>query len=125
VFAEPITDAVSMIGAVDLAVTYGVPADKRAPDVQLAVTAVTLRSGATVTAADLTDAVASLPVGLPPDIVHVVPELQLSATYRPVMSALRAAGVPKASRQAWYRDHDSGQFKRLTSAVRTQMGVPR
>ena len=49
----------------------------------------------TVTAADLTEAVAAMPVGLPPDIVHVVPEMPLSASYRPTASALRAEGVPK------------------------------
>lgn len=117
VFDEPITDAVSMIDAVDLAVTYGVSVGDR----QVAVTALTLRPGATVTAADLTEAIADLPAGLPPDVVHVVPELPLSATYRPVVARLRAAGVPKASRTAWYLDAGSGQFKRLTAAARSQL----
>ena len=36
-----------------------------------------------------------MPVGLGPDIVHVVPEMALSAIYRPTVSALRAAGIPK------------------------------
>lgn len=62
VFAEPITDAVSLIGAVDLAVTYG--ASVGDGDTQVAVTAVTLRPGATVTTADLTNALTNLPVGL-------------------------------------------------------------
>jgi putative long chain acyl-CoA synthase len=117
VFDEPITDAVSMIDAVDLAVTYGVTVGDR----QVAVTALTLRPGATVTAADLTEAIADPPVGLPPDVVHVVPELPLSATYRPVVAGLRAAGVPKASRTAWYLDTGSGQFRRLTAAARSHL----
>jgi putative long chain acyl-CoA synthase len=117
VFDEPITDAVSMIDAVDLAVTYGVTVGDR----QVAVTALTLRPGATVTAADLTEAIADPPVGLPPDVVHVVPALPLSATYRPVVAGLRAAGVPKASRTAWYLDTGSGQFKRLTAAARSHL----
>ncbi|VEG47822.1 long-chain acyl-CoA synthase [Mycolicibacterium chitae] len=116
VFGEPITDAVSLIGAVDLAVTYRVPVG----DHDVAITALTLRAGAAVTAADLTDALAELPVGLPPDIVHVVPELPLSATYRPVVNDLRAAGIPKAGRQTWCLDAASGQYKRLTPAVRAQ-----
>ena len=45
-----------------------------------------------------------MPIGLGPDIVHVVPEMTLSATYRPTVSALRAAGIPKAGRHAWYFD---------------------
>jgi putative long chain acyl-CoA synthase len=117
VYPEPITDAVSKVSAVDLAVTYGVAVGGR----QVAVTALTLLPGATVTAADLAEAVAGLPVGLPPDIIHVVDDLPLSATYRPTVGALRAAGLPKASRLAWHLDEDTGQFKRLTSAVRSSL----
>ena len=93
VFAEPVTDAVGRIGAVDLAVTYGVT---RGGDDQVAITAITLRPGTSVTAADLTEAVAAMPVGLPPDVVHVVADLPLSATYRPVVGGLRNAGIPAA-----------------------------
>jgi putative long chain acyl-CoA synthase len=117
VYAEPITNAVSMIPAVDLAVTYCVQTAQE----QLAITAITLRPGATVTAADLSEAVSALVVGLPPDIVHVVPELPLAATYRPTISALRAAGVPKPSRTTWFLDAETGQYKRLTTATRTRM----
>ncbi|AQA05165.1 acyl-CoA synthetase [Mycobacterium sp. MS1601] len=117
VYSEPITNAITMIPAVDLAVTYGVQAGGR----QLAVTALTLRPGATVTAADLAEAVAHLVVGLPPDIVHVVPELPLTATYRPTISALRGAGVPKAGRTTWLLDPRTGQYKRLTAATRSQL----
>jgi len=117
VFCEPITDALGLIPAVDLAVTYGVPMDGH----QVAVAAVTLRPGATITAADLTEAVAAMPFGLGPDIVHVVPEMTLSATYRPTVSALRAAGIPKASRHAWFFDADAHQFRRLTGPVRAEL----
>ena len=120
VFGEPITDAISMIGAVDLAVTYGVAVGDGH---QVAVTALMLRPGATVTAADLTEAVSGLPVGLPPDLVHVVSDLPLSATFRPNVGELRAAGLPKAGRQTWYLDQDSGQYKRLTSAVRQELAA--
>jgi len=117
VFCEPITDGLGLIPAVDLAVTYGVSIDGH----QVAVTAVTLRPGATITAADLTEAVAAMPFGLGPDIVHVVAEMTLSATYRPTVSALRAAGVPKPGRHAWYFDPDANQFRRLTGAARAEM----
>ena len=118
VYAEPVTDALGLINCVDLAVTYGVPVG----DHQVAVSAVSLLPGATITAADLTEAINGMPVGLGPDIVHVVPEMPLSpTTYRPTVSALRAAGVPKAGRQSWYFDAGSKEFKRLTPAVRTQL----
>ena len=117
VFPEPITEAISRITAVDLAVTYGVPA----PGGTVAVTAITLRPGRTVTVADLTEAVAAMAVGLPPDVVHVVPDLPLSASYRPTVSALRAAGLPKPSRNSWYLDTDTGKYKRLTAAVRAHL----
>ncbi len=117
VFCEPITDALGLIPAVDLAVTYGVPMDGH----HVAVAAITLRPGATITAADLTEAVAAMPFGLGPDIVHVVAEMTLSATYRPTVSALRAAGIPKSGRHAWYFDAEADQFRRLTSAVRAEI----
>lgn len=117
VYAEPVTDALGLITGVDLAATYSVPVG----DHELAVSAVTLLPGATITAADLTEAVASMPVGLGPDIVHVVPELTLSATYRPTVGALRTAGIPKAGRQVWHFDSASNQFRRLTPGVRAEL----
>ena len=104
--------------AVDLAVTYGVDAGGQ----QLAVTALALRPGGSIPSADLSEALADLPVGNPPDIVHVVPEMTLSASYRPL--AQPAAGrraSPKPSRNAWYLDPDTNRYKRLTVAVRAEI----
>jgi putative long chain acyl-CoA synthase len=117
VYCEPITDALGLIPAVDLAVTYGVSVHGQ----HLAVSAVTLRPGASITAADLTEAVAAMPIGLGPDVVHVVPKMTLSASYRPMVSALRAAGIPKPGRHAWYFDSAAEQFKRLTAAARAEI----
>ena len=117
VFPAPITDAISAIGGVDLAVTYPLEASGGT----LAVTAVVLRPGMSVTAADISEAVTAMPAGLPPDVVHVVPELPLSASYRPTVSTLKAAGLPKAGRNAWYLDADTGKYKRLTVAVRAAL----
>jgi putative long chain acyl-CoA synthase len=118
VYAEPVTDALGLINGVDLAVTYNVPVGGQ----EVAVSAVTLLPGATITAADLTEAVATMPIGLGPDIVHVCPELPLSpTTYRPTVSALRAAGIPKSGRQAWYFDAGSDEFRRLTPSVRSEL----
>jgi putative long chain acyl-CoA synthase len=117
VYASTVNDCVSRIGAVDLAVTYGVEANGR----QLAVTALALSPGGSIPSADLAEALSDLPVGNPPDIVHVVPEMTLSASYRPLISALRSAGVPKASRNAWYLDPDTNRYKRLTVAIRAEI----
>lgn len=121
VYPAPITDALGLVTGVDLAVTYGVSvADGR----QVAVSAVTLLPGATITAADLTEAVAGISpgsLGLGPDLVHVVPEMTLSGSYRPTVSALRAAGIPNAGRHAWYFDPDAGEFRQLTPAKQAEL----
>jgi putative long chain acyl-CoA synthase len=117
VFASAINDAVGRLGAVDLAVTYGVDVNGH----QLAITALALCPGGSIPSADLSEALADLPVGNPPDIVHVVPEMKLSASYRPLLGPLRAEGIPKPSRNAWYLDADTNRYKRLTVAVRTEI----
>ncbi len=117
VYPEPVTDALGCVNGVDLAVTYNVPVGDR----EVAVSAVTLLPGATITAADLTEAAAKIPIGRGPDIAHVCPEMTLSASYRPTVSALRAAGIPKSGRQAWYFDEATSQFRRLTPGVRSQL----
>ncbi|MEN4478248.1 acyl-CoA synthetase [Mycolicibacterium cosmeticum] len=118
VFTAAVNDAVSQVESVDLAVTYSLDLPQRC----LAVTAVTLRPGGSVPSAELNDALAALPVGAGPDIVYVTPRMTLSASYRPMVGPLRAAGVPKASRNAWYFDADTSQYKRLTAAVRAELG---
>ncbi|HEV7422203.1 MAG TPA: acyl-CoA synthetase [Mycobacterium sp.] len=117
VFAAAVNDAAGRVGAVDLAVTYCVKVGGR----DLAVTALTLRPGGSVPTADLNEALAGLSVGSPPDIIHVVPDMKLSASYRPLLGPLVAAGIPKPSRYAWYLDEDSDSYKRLTAAVRTEL----
>lgn len=114
VFAERITDVISLIDAVDLAVTYPIST----PDGDLAVTALTLRPGASVTSADLREALSDRVVGAAPDLVHVVRALPLSAAYRPESGQLRSAGLPKAGRTSWYLDEETGDYLRLTAAVR-------
>jgi len=117
VFAATVNDAVGRLGAVDMAVTYGVQADGET----LAVTALALRPGGSVPSADLSEALAELPVGNAPDIVHVVPDMTLTATFRPLADPLQRQGIPKPSRNAWYRDPDTHRYKRLTVAVRSEI----
>lgn len=121
VFPAPITDSIGAVSAVDLAVTYPL----EVPGGTLAVTAITLRPGMSVTAADLSEAVSGMPAGLPPDLVHVVSDLPLSASYRPTVSALKSAGLPKVGRNTWYLDADTGKYKRLTAAARSALAKGR
>jgi putative long chain acyl-CoA synthase len=121
VYAEPVTDALGCINGVDLAVTYNVPVGGH----EVAVSAVTLLPGASITAADLTEAFAKIPIGLGPDVVCVVSEMTLSATYRPTVSALRAAGIPKAGRHVWYFDAETEHYRRLTAGVRSELSGAR
>jgi putative long chain acyl-CoA synthase len=117
VFSAAVNDAAGRVGAVDLAVTYRVQDGSRT----LAVTALALAPGGSVPTADLNEAIAGLVVGFPPDFVHVVPDMKLSASYRPLLGPLRAAGVPKPARNSWYLDDQTNEYKRLTTAVRTEL----
>lgn len=121
VYPEPVTEALGCINGVDLAVTYNVAVGDR----EVAVSAVTLLPGASITPADLTEAFAKVPIGLGPDIVCVVPEMNLSATYRPTVSAMRAAGIPKPGRQVWYFDAEAEAYRRLTPGVRAELSGAR
>ncbi|MDX6720731.1 MAG: putative long chain acyl-CoA synthase [Solirubrobacteraceae bacterium] len=111
----PIQEALSDLGAVDLAVAYGV----RAGEHEIAVAAVTQRARTTLTAADLAVALEELERERRPLIVHVVKQIPLTTWYRPLSAALRAAGVPRASRRAWYRDGDA--YRQLTAEIRRRL----
>ncbi|MCK0173248.1 acyl-CoA synthetase [Mycolicibacterium sp. F2034L] len=118
VYATVVGDAVGRLGAVDLAVTYPVHVGGQT----LAVTALKLCPGGSVPSADLTEALADLPLGNPPDLVHIVSDIKLSASYRPMSGPLSAAGLPKPSRRnSWYLDPDTDGYKRLTVAVRAEL----
>ncbi|MBV8347454.1 MAG: AMP-binding protein, partial [Mycolicibacterium sp.] len=124
VYTQPVNDAVSRMPAVELAVTYGVEVKGEAGEKgeknvahKVAVTAVTLCAGAAFSAADLNEATAALGNDRP-DFVHVVRHIELSASYRPMVGPLRAAGIPKAGRNAWYLDPETGRYKRLTAPAR-------
>ncbi|KLI07942.1 MULTISPECIES: acyl-CoA synthetase [Mycolicibacterium] len=118
VFATSVNDAVGRLDAVDMSVTYGVEEAGR----QLAVTALALRPGGSVPTADLTHALDDLAAGCPPDVVHVVPDMELGASYRPLIGPLRAAGIPKPGRRnCWYFDADTGTYRKLTAASRAEL----
>ncbi|MGV9801390.1 acyl-CoA synthetase [Mycobacterium sp. NPDC003449] len=118
VYATTVNDAVGRLDAVDMSVTYEVERGGR----RLAVTALALRPGGSIPSADLSLALADLPVGNGPDLVHVVGDMELGASYRPLIEPLRAAGIPRASRRnSWYLDPDTNTYKRLTVAMRAEL----
>ncbi|MFC9790829.1 AMP-binding protein [Rhodococcus sp. NPDC127528] len=117
VYGQPIVDALGGLAQVDLAVVYGVPAGEE----ELAVAALTLRPGSSLTAVDLADCLAELTPAERPDLVHVVPEIAISSSYRPRRSALAAAGLPSPSVRSWYYDPEKDGYRRLTRAVLTEL----
>jgi putative long chain acyl-CoA synthase len=64
---------------------------------------------------------ATLPIGIGPAVIYVAPSMTLGASYRPEIGPLRSAGIPKASRNTWYFDTDTKQYKRMTAAVRAEI----
>jgi putative long chain acyl-CoA synthase len=111
VFCQPICDALGDITVVDLAVVY--PVATEAHDV--AVAAVTLSSGAKLTAAGLTSALGSLPRDQRPAIVHIVDRIPLTPSYRPLSTTLRAAGLPAPGETTWYHHLAEDHYRQLAT----------
>ena len=112
----PIRDALGEIPAVDLAVSYGIPADGG----EVAAAAVTLRNGQQLDAADLTSCLAPLGNGRPA-LVRVVDEIPVTTWYRPLTAPLRAEGIPPADRRTWYLDPEKDAYRPLTEAAREKL----
>ncbi len=107
VFCQPICDALGSISAIELAAVYPVAADKH--DVPVA--AVTLSRGSILTADMLTNALSGLTPEQRPAILHVVDRIPLTPSYRPLSTALQAAGLPLPGEKTWYHDPTDGQYK--------------
>jgi putative long chain acyl-CoA synthase len=121
VFTTPIRDALGDIPAVDLALAYGVrPGQDRR---EIAVAAVTLRSGRSLTSRELSQALAALPPEGRPAVVHVVERIPVTTWFRPLTQELRAAGLPEPGPgvQAWYLDASGGTYRGLTAAARRRL----
>ncbi|MDN5722038.1 MAG: AMP-binding protein [Corynebacterium sp.] len=109
-----VADALGELPEVDLAVVYSVPGAAG----PVAVAAVSKWGTKAITAADVGGALAAVPPGGRPDIVHVVGDIPVSNWYRPDAVELAAEGLPKAGARTWIRDPGSGRYLRLTKAVR-------
>jgi putative long chain acyl-CoA synthase len=107
VFCQPICDALGDITVIDLAVVYPVATDTH----DVAVAAVTLGKGGVLIADTLTTALGGLPRDQRPAIVHIVDHIPLTPSYRPLSTALRAAGLPAPGETTWYHDLTDGHYR--------------
>jgi len=122
VASMPIQDALGDVDAVDVIVAYGVPA--RAEPTEIAVAAVTVRSGWALEVRDLDEALEALHPHDRPAVVHVVAEIPVSTWFRPLRAQLRTTGIPvpgAATPPAWYLDLESELYRRLTQTARRRL----
>jgi putative long chain acyl-CoA synthase len=121
VFTTAIRDVVGEIPAVDLALAYGVRAQEGGPEI--AVAAVTLRGGRSLSTRELSQALARTPRERRPAVVHVVERIPLTTWYRPVTKALREAGIPEPGPgvRAWYLDASGETYRPLSAAARRRL----
>ncbi len=112
----PIVRALESLPAVDLAVAYGQRLGADAAEV--AVGAVSLRPGASLSATDVSGALARLDPDERPTIVRVVDEIPLTAWYRPIAGELREEEIHVSTKAnpAWYRAA-GGRYRALTDAA--------
>lgn len=114
VFPLQVSDALGDLAEVDLAVTYAVTGGG-AP---VAVAAVTLWDDCELTAADVSGALAEVPLSQRPDVVHVVPSMTLTTWYRPTADGLPRDRLPEPGERVWWLDGDTGSYVPLTEAAR-------
>ncbi|WP_280422443.1 AMP-binding protein [Nocardia carnea] len=110
VFTQPIVDVLNDIAAVDMEVAYALPARDRV----LAVAAVSVRRGYELGAADVTEALRSLPPVQRPDLVYVVDDIPRSPSYRPSAHAVREIHAPRPGAHTWWYNPDSETYEELT-----------
>ncbi|HET6868531.1 MAG TPA: AMP-binding protein [Solirubrobacteraceae bacterium] len=124
VFSTPIRDALGDIDAVDLALAYGVAPTPGGQE--LAVAAVTLRAGTTLTAREVSHALSALPPARRPAVVHVVDRIPMTTWFRPRTDELREAGIPEPGEglDAWYLDAGGEQYRKLSAAARRRLAKP-
>lgn len=113
VFTQPISDAVSRLPEVGVAVTYAVPDGEFA----VAVLAVTERDGSSLAAEGLDEALSGLPAEKRPALVRVVEQITMSRWYRPMTADLIAEGLPAPGAGVFGLDAATGRYQLLTAAL--------
>ena len=110
VFTQPIVDVLNDIAAVDMEVAYALPARDRV----LAVAAVSVRPGYELGAADVTEALRSLPPRQRPDLIYVVADIPRSPSFRPSAHAVQETYAPRPGAHTWWYNPDSEAYEDLT-----------
>ncbi|MGB6513394.1 MAG: AMP-binding protein [Mycobacterium sp.] len=108
-----VEDALGIVDAIDMSVTYAVPG---ADGDDLAVTAVTLRAERTMDATDLSAALSQLPPDRRPHLVRVVERIPTSTSHRPLPSAFAGGGRPAPGPGVYQLDPLSGEYQTTTAA---------
>jgi len=108
-----VEDALGILDAIDMSVTYAAPG---ADGDDIAATAVTLRSGRSLDAEDLSAALGQLPPDRRPQVVHVVERIPTSTSHRPLPSAFAAARRPAAGPGVYQLDPLSGEYRAVTNS---------
>ncbi|GAC55992.1 putative fatty-acid--CoA ligase [Gordonia hirsuta DSM 44140 = NBRC 16056] len=112
-FAEPIQQALARMPGIDQAVVYGVGE----PGEQVAVAALTLRTGASSpTPTQLRVTLGELAATDRPHLIMVVRDIPVSESYRPMYADLVRRGIPKPGPKIWYRDAQ-GRYRRYTKSI--------
>ncbi len=107
VFRQPICDALGDIAAIDMVVVYPVATET----FDVAVAAVTMDRDGVLTGAELTAALGGLAPDQRPAVVHIVDRIPLTPDYRPLSTALQAAGLPGPAETTWYDDLADGRYR--------------
>ncbi|MFZ1993759.1 MAG: hypothetical protein WAU75_06585 [Solirubrobacteraceae bacterium] len=70
----------------------------------------------------LSRALAGLPDGGRPAVVHVIDEMPVTTRFRPLTRPLRQAGLPQpAEGRVWYLDRGGRRYRPLTGAARKRL----
>ncbi|MGA9491450.1 MAG: AMP-binding protein [Mycobacterium sp.] len=102
-----VEDALGILDAIDMSVTYAV----LGADGDVAVTAVTLRSGRSLDAEDLSGALGQLPPDRRPHVVRIVERIPTSTSHRPMSGAFAGDGRPAAGPGVYNLDPLSGEYR--------------
>ena len=103
-----VEDALGVLDAIDMSVTYAIPG---AEGDDLAVTAVTLRSGQSLDAEALSAALVPLPPDRRPHVVRVVERIPTSTSHRPLSGAFAESGRPAPGPGVYQLDPLSGGYR--------------
>ncbi len=113
VYPVPIQQGLSRLNDIDQVVVYAVGE----PGQQVSVAAFTLRPGTTsITPTVLRVGLGELESSERPDLVHLVDEIPMSESFRPMSSAFAAKGLPKPGPKVWYHD-EGARYRRYTASA--------